>query len=225
MRVWIELLVDGQLKAYLKYTRTTVLRITDLPMIKKGQSQNSHRKKKEILPLNESRISMGQDTEKKRAENSPQPVHLQAPTFKFFSLLMNETITFIFQTKAHERVKGGDSLIKGWVRTRHNKPSQASPCVYHLPFVLYGKKALEQRSPQLMHLKTARLEWWRFWFIWWDLFEWEWKRKMEKHGRVWTATQGDVTGNQTETNRKGLEVLVVAKGAPLWVTAVSRFVM
>ena len=79
--------------------------------------------KKEILPLNESRISMGQDAEKKRAENSPQPVHLQAPTFKFFSLLMNETITFIFQTKAHERVKGGDSLIKGWVRMRHNKPS------------------------------------------------------------------------------------------------------
>ena len=34
----------------------------------------------------------------------------------------------------------------------------------------------------------------------------------------------DATGNQTEMNRKGLEVLVVAKGAPLWVTEVSRFV-
>ena len=83
MRVWIELLVDGQLKAYLKYTWTTVLRITDLPMIKKGQSQNSHRKKKEILPLNESRISMGQDAEKKRAENSPSQFTFKLPPSSF----------------------------------------------------------------------------------------------------------------------------------------------
>ena len=100
-------------------------------------------------------IAWAKMQEKKRAENSPQPEHLQAPTFKFFSLLMNETITFIFQTKAHERVKGGDSIIKGWVRMRHKKPSQASPRVYHLPFVLYGKKALEQRSPQLMQFENC----------------------------------------------------------------------
>lgn len=154
MRVWIELLVDGQLKAYLKYTRTTVLRITDLPMIKKGQSQNSHRKKKEILPLNENRISMGQDAGKKKGREqsptrTPSSSHLQV------SLLVNEWDDNIFQTKAHERVKGGDSIIKGWVRMRHKKPSQASPRVYHLPFVLYGKKALEQRSPQLMQFENC----------------------------------------------------------------------
>ena len=97
--------MDGQLKAYLKYTRTTVLRITDLPLIKKGQSQNSHRKKKEILPLNEGRVSMGQDAENKKGREqsparAPSSSHLQV------FLLVNETITFIVQARAHERVKG-----------------------------------------------------------------------------------------------------------------------
>lgn len=69
-------------------------------------------------------------------------------------LIVSETITFIVQTKTHQRVKGGDIVIKGQARmTDVNLPRLA--CVYIAPsFALHGKEALEQRSPRLKEFEN-----------------------------------------------------------------------
>lgn len=89
----------------------------------------------------------------KRAENSPQPEHHQAPTFKFFSLLMR--LSHLLSKPGHMRGWRGRLNNERLGQDDRHKPSQESLCVYHLHFVMYGKKALEQRSPQLMQFESC----------------------------------------------------------------------